>query len=793
MNNNLLTTALSHLDAGFSVIPCKADKTPAIPSWKPFQSERMTREAASALFADADRIAVIGGQVSGNLECLDIDDPTTYEPFLELLELTSPGLPGRLLKRQTPSGGFHIVYRCTESVAGSLKLAVGPESVRIETRGEGGYFLSPPSAGYTVLHGSMKDCPTLTHEELKAIHGTAKAFDLRLATPKPTEKGAYIKGGGSVGNADSPGTRFNQAHTVAEILVARGWREDKRTTAGFGYSRPGKDSGTSGVLLENGNFYVWSSNAAPLEPGRSYDAFGLFATYEHGGDFATAARVLAGTTPKASKGGSEWPDPLPLTTHQQAAPYPLNALPGIIGEAVKEVVDFVQCPVALAASSALAVVSTVGQGLVDVRRAVKLEGPTGLFLLAIADSGERKTTADGFFSKPVKQWEAERAEAAKPALKLYDAGLATWEAKKSGLLAAVTAASKGGRDTDRLEELIVAHELEKPEHPPIPQLLFGDSTPEETAYRLAHMWPVGGVLSSEAGVVFGSHGMGKDSAMRNMALLNGLWDADTLRIDRRSGPSYTVRGVRLTMGLAVQAETVKAFLASSKGLARGIGFLARFLVAWPESTQGGRMFQDPPEHWPQLAKFHRRFGALLDTPLAYNENDELTPVMLELSSEAKKVWVAFHNDVEAELRPGRDMAETKDVASKAADNAARLAALFHLFENGIEGSIGEGHMRSAAEVAGWHLYEARRFMGEIALDDGVNNAVKLDGWLTGYCKQNKVVKISARDIQREGPNCTRAKVILDAALEELIELGRVRIVKDKNRKKVEINPALLEG
>ena len=112
--------------------------------------------------------------------------------------------------------------------------------------------------------------------------------------------------------------------------------------------------------------------------------------------------------------------------------------------------------------------------------------------------------------------------------------------------------------------------------------------------------------------MFGSHAMGKDSAMRNMAMLNKLWGAETLKVDRRSVPSYTVRGARLSMGLAVQSETVRSFLDSSKGLARGIGWLARFLIAWPESTQGSRPFKDPPSNWPHLAKFHRRLGALLD-------------------------------------------------------------------------------------------------------------------------------------------------------------------------------------
>ena len=139
------------------------------------------------------------------------------------------------------------------------------------------------------------------------------------------------------------------------------------------------------------------------------------------------------------------------------------------------------------------------------------------------------------------------------------------------------------------------------------------------------------------------------------------------------------------------------------------------------------------------------------------------------------------------------MAEVKDVASKAADSAARLAALFHLFEDDPGGTIGPGHMKAAASLAGWHLYEARRFMGEIALPVEVNNAAKVEVWLLGHCQQSSGAAVSTREIQRLGPNCTREKRTLDAALEELAEAGRVRVVEEGRRRLVKINPALLGG
>lgn len=131
------------------------------------------------------------------------------------------------------------------------------------------------------------------------------------------------------------------------------------------------------------------------------------------------------------------------------------------------------------------------------------------------------------------------------------------------------------------------------------------------------------------------HGMGADSAMRNMALLNQLWDGASLKVDRRSSESFTVRGARLTMALQVQEATIRAFFASTKGLARGTGFLARFLVSWPQSTQGTRNFTEAPANWPALATFNNRLTAILNRPAPIDDDGHLIPAMLTLAPDAK--------------------------------------------------------------------------------------------------------------------------------------------------------------
>jgi putative DNA primase/helicase len=281
----------------------------------------------------------------------------------------------------------------------------------------------------------------------------------------------------------------------------------------------------------------------------------------------------------------------------------------------------------------------------------------------------------------------------------------------------------------------------------VPSLLYGDTTPEALAWYLANIWPSSGVLSSEAGIVFGGHAMGRDSITPNLALLNSLWDGRGHKVHRRSADPFNVAGVRLTMGLAVQPQTVRTFFENSKGLARGSGFAARFLIAWPSSMQGTRPFRSAPESWPHLSAFHRRIIALLDQGLNINERGELELPVLGLSPEAKDAWVYYHDEIESELRPGGDMEETRDVASKAPDGAVRLAALFHIFEHGVEGEISAAHMRAASRIATWHLYEARRFLSELVMPPAVNNAVRLDAWLLQHCRETHTTSATTWQIQ----------------------------------------------
>jgi putative DNA primase/helicase len=662
---------------------------------------------------------------ASGLFVLDVDVKGGKDGFSTLQE-KGWNLPTTRTHRTKNGGGAHYLFRAPDGIP--LKSSAGNLGDGLDTRGDGGYIIWWPAHGGEVEHpDDLADVPPWLVDALQAPRKSAPTSDA-----KPFTEGA----------------RNDSLFRLAASLRAKGLTVDAIEAA---------------LQVENE-----TKCAPPLR--------------------ADEVRSIAESAGRYSDGNS-WPDPQPLTAKIAPEPYPLDAMPDRIRAAVEEVQAFIKAPMPLVASSALSALALACQAHVDVARAEKLQGPVSLFLLTIADSGERKSTCDGFFTSAIRQYQEEQAEALKPELKRYQAELAAWEAEREGILSAIKAAGKRGEPCDELRAALVELEHGKPEPPRVPRLILGDETPEALAWSLAKQWPSAGVLSSEGGTVLGAHAMGKNNIMRNLGLLNVLWDGGTHSIGRRTSESFTVKGARLTVGLMVQEATLREYLAKSGALARGSGFLARFLLAWPESTQGYRPFTEPPAHWPHLAAFHRRISEILEQPVPIGDDGALTPAVLSMTPEAKAAWVEYHDTIEAELRDGGELYDVRDVAAKSAENAARLAALFQVFARGI-GTISLDSFERAGRIVAWHLSESRRFFGELALPVELADAARLDTWLVEHCCRARTCMVGKNTARQYGP--LRDGGRLDAAIRELEALDRLRLVKDGKRLTIQLNPALLE-
>ena len=470
----------------------------------------------------------------------------------------------------------------------------------------------------------------------------------------------------------------------------------------------------------------------------------------------------------------EWTEPEPLISDAEPPPpYPIEALPDLMRHAVEEVQRFAQTPVEMVASSAMSAVSISAQHLVDVRRTTALQGPNGLYYLIIADSGDRKTTLDRFFMAPIIEYERQEREKGKATEADHAAEMAVWEAKKQAATAKLESAAKGDKALEGHQADLAQIEKDKPAPPRIPRIIYADATQEKLLRNLATGWPSAGIVSSEGGAVFGAHAMGRNFVMRTFGALNVLWDGGTLQVDRVSGGSFVVRGARLSINLQVQPAVLRDFMEGTRGLARGSGFLARFLLVAPETRQGTRMFREAPASWPALTKFNTRIGALLAAKATTNDDGTLSPTVLDFSNEAKAAWIESHDEIEKAIGPTGEFVDVRDVAAKAADNIARMAALFHCLDarNGY-GNIGPEAVRSAAAVVIWHLYAAKHFLGPLSSSPEESRAAALDGWLRAHCRREGGTSVPTRTVQRYGP--IRDRKPLDEALEALAEASRAK-------------------
>ena len=122
------------------------------------------------------------------------------------------------------------------------------------------------------------------------------------------------------------------------------------------------------------------------------------------------------------------------------------------------------------------------------------------------------------------------------------------------------------------------------------------------------------------------------------------------------------------------------------------------------------------------------------------------------------------------------------MAAKTADNAGRIAALYHVFEGAPGTAVAEASFQAASRIAEWHLGEAHRFLGELALPSGLDDAARLDVWLIANCQHHGADRVPTMDIQRLGPGRLRDKARLDAAVQDLEDLGRARRGQDRRRR-----------
>ena len=183
--------ALDYLAAGLSVLPIGPDKRPVGP-WEGYQTGRATPGDVAAWRSPA--VGILGGRISGNLWILDFDleAEELYPAWRALLAEKYPGLAEALEGAPVArtSKGYHVYVRLPEArpnelLAGYYAEVDGKPRVEklIETRGEGGYVVAPPSphpsgARYQWIR-PLEAIPSLSPEFTEQLLAACRSFDKR--------------------------------------------------------------------------------------------------------------------------------------------------------------------------------------------------------------------------------------------------------------------------------------------------------------------------------------------------------------------------------------------------------------------------------------------------------------------------------------------------------------------------------------------------------------------------------------------------------------------------------------
>ena len=416
----------------------------------------------------------------------------------------------------------------------------------------------------------------------------------------------------------------------------------------------------------------------------------------------------------------EGPQPLVRET-PEASPYPLEAL-GPMRPAVEAIAEVTEAPVALCAASVLAAAALGAQGLRDVQT---LGGPrpASLFLLTVAESGERKSTSDKMAMRGVRDFEAELALDYGDARETWVREHAIWEKRRTAILR--------GSDENPASTRADLEALGREPEPPLrPTIVAMSATMEGIVKHLPELRASLGIMTDEGGLLIGGHSMRAESKLNTLATLAAMWDGAPL--DRwRAGDGIARHvGRRFSAHILIQPSAVEDFI--NDPLANGQGLMARFLICQPTSRIGTRLrLAEVPAATTEVDRLAHHLQRLLSRPLALADGrrNELAPPILTLAPDARVVLTMFAREVEKAQAAGGHFEDCRAMASKIAEQAARLAGVMTLFADQEAMTITAETMADATTIATFYAREAARLKEAAVVPPHVADAERMRRWL----------------------------------------------------------------
>jgi len=401
----------------FNVINLNNNKQ-AIRSWKQYQTEPVTslgESEAYGLVCGYSDIEVI--DVDLKILCKDVKSPTheelvnidaKWKQILTQLKQSIYKFDDKVMIVKTKNLGYHIIYRA-KNIEGNLKLAKNKSNkALIETRGKGGYVVMYNdfvARDYTKLR-------YILNNDRNALIEACRRFNETMDTPvkeskQKKNKREVIKG------EILPIDDFKARVSMLDLLASNGWEILNEDAEGrTRVLRPGNPtSDTSGNVFQDGNLYLYTNSTA-FDSETSYNVFDVYRILEHNGDLKSAVKSIS------SQGyGTK---PTIVESERTTNSFPIDVLPQIPREYFESLNKAQGMNIDFMATTFLTEVS----GLLGNSKRLEIEyGRTvqmNMYSANVGKSGDGKTPASNYASKPFKSRDNVEVETYKNAIKKHD-------------------------------------------------------------------------------------------------------------------------------------------------------------------------------------------------------------------------------------------------------------------------------------------------------------------------------------------------------------------------------------
>ncbi len=111
------------------------------------------------------------------------------------------------------------------------------------------------------------------------------------------------------------------------------------------------------------------------------------------------------------------------------------------------------------------------------------------------------------------------------------------------------------------------------------------------------------------------------------------------------------------------------------------------------------------------------------------ETRKLRPRLLRLSEPARRLLIAFSDAVEKAQAPGGALEHVKAAASKAAEQAARIAGVLTMWRDLAAETVALAAMQWGCELAEYYLAEAARLADAATVAPEIERAERLRSWI----------------------------------------------------------------